>query len=108
MSPDTGSTSDRGADRRENSPDDQIGHGRKNVREVLLKIGLDMIPVIAGILIALFVNNVQQNVVDRRLLKSTLQSLSDEFSENEKVIEHLLPNQQRFLDTLRFYMNDRS
>jgi hypothetical protein len=108
MTPDLSSASDPEAGRSEKVLNDQIGNRRKTAKEVLVKIGLDMIPVIAGILVALFVSNVQQNILDRRLLATTLQSLSNEFSENEKVIEGLLPSQQRFLDTLRFYMNDKS
>ena len=108
MTPDLSSTSNPEADRSEKSPDNPIRHRRENGKQILVKIGLDMVPVIAGILVALFVSNVQQNILDRKLLASTLQSLSEEFSQNQKVIESLLPNQQRFLDTLRFYMNDKT
>lgn len=101
-------TSDPEADPTEKSLGDQLVHRRKSLKSVLSKIGLDVIPVIAGILIALFINNFQQNILDRKLLTSTLESLSAEFSENEKVIEGLLPRQQRFLDTLRVYLNDKS
>jgi hypothetical protein len=86
----------------------QLAHRRRSTKSILSKIGLDIIPVIAGILIALFINNFQQNILDRKLLASTLESLSAEFSENEKVIKGLLPRQQGFLDTLRFYLNDKS
>lgn len=72
------------------------------------KIGLEMIPVVAGILIALFISNLQQNRRDRRLLESTMESLTTEFSGNRKNIEASLPRQQLFLDTLRHYMDDRT
>ena len=55
-----------------------------------------MIPVVAGILLALFIDNVRENFLDRRLLASTLESLNDEFSKNKNNIEYYLPRQQRF------------
>lgn len=81
---------------------------KSGIKAVIRKIGLDMIPVIAGILIALFISNLQQNFLDHRLLRSTLQSLSDEFSKNKENIERLLPRQQSFLDTLILFMEDTS
>lgn len=88
--------------------DEKIPNKKRNLKPVLSKIGLDMIPVVAGILIALFINNVRQSVLDQRLLASTLESLNDEFSKNQTNIEYYLPRQQRFLDSLRFFLEDRS
>ena len=76
---------------------------KRNVKSVISRIGLDMIPVIAGILIALFINNVQQNNRDRKLLESTLQSLANEFTENAAEINEKLPLYQRWIDTLQQY-----
>ena len=81
---------------------------KKNVQSVIGQIGLDMIPVVAGILIALFINNLQQNYRDKKLLESTLQSLSEEFKENKENIDLLLPLQKRFLDTLQHYKEDNT
>ena len=75
----------------------------RNVKSLIGRIGLDMIPVIAGILIALFINNVQQNYRDKKILESTLQSLSSEFAENAAEINEKLPLYQRWIDTLQQY-----
>ena len=88
--------------------EDHNGDRKTGLKSILQKIGLDMIPVIAGILIALFINNLQQDVLDHRLLTSTLNSLSNEFSKNRENIETLIPRQQTFLDTLIFYLDDKS
>ena len=70
------------------------------------QVGREMIPVIAGILIALFINNWQQSYRDEKLLESTLQSLSEEFDKNAENIQSYLPRQSHFLDTLRLYHDD--
>ncbi|MEO0330104.1 MAG: hypothetical protein AAF223_00235, partial [Bacteroidota bacterium] len=70
------------------------------------RVGREMIPVIAGILIALFINNWQQSYRDEKLLESTLQSLSEEFDKNAENIQSYLPRQSHFLDTLRLYHDD--
>jgi hypothetical protein len=85
-----------------------INHKGKKLKTVVSKLGLDMIPVIGGILIALFINNLQEDRRDNILLESTLESLAAEFEKNQKNVELYLPRQQRFLDTLRFYLNDKS
>lgn len=76
---------------------------KKTIRTIVGKIGLDIIPVIAGILIALFINNLQQNYRDKKLLESTLQSLSNEFAENATEINENLPLHLRLIDTLQHY-----
>ena len=79
---------------------------KKNFKKVLGKIGLDMIPVVVGILIALFINNLRENYQNKKLLEGTLLSLSEEFKEN---IEGIQINRQRLtqlLDTLLHYRED--
>ncbi|MDN5212940.1 hypothetical protein QQ020_12815 [Fulvivirgaceae bacterium BMA12] len=79
---------------------------KKNFKAVLGKIGLDMIPVVFGILIALFINNLRENYQDRKLLEATLSSLSKEFQKN---IEGIESNRQRLTqlsDTLRHYREE--
>lgn len=76
---------------------------KKSIKEIFSKIGSDIIPVIAGILIALFINNFQQNYRDKKLLESTLQSLSNEFAENAAEINEELPRHRQWIDTLERY-----
>jgi hypothetical protein len=85
-----------------------INHKGKKLKTVVSKLGLDMVPVIGGILIALFINNLQEDRRDNNLLESTFESLAAEFEKNQKNVELYLPRQQRFLDTLQFYLNDKS
>lgn len=85
----------------------ETNHRRgKKFRKVLGKIGLDMIPVVFGILIALFINNLRENYQDRKLLKGTLLSLSEEFKKNIEGIQKNLRRQTLLLDTLQYYRKD--
>jgi hypothetical protein len=88
------------------APDVNPNKKRKKRSRVLKKLLADMIPVVAGILIAIFINDVQQRFADERLLKSTLEALTAEFLKNRQNIERLLPKQQTFLDTIRHYIQD--
>lgn len=76
---------------------------RSRVLRILAKFAFEILVVVAGILIALFVNSVQQRRSDRERLNATLTSLSQEFQKNIENIEVIQPRLERFRDTLRFY-----
>ena len=75
----------------------------KSVYRMLARFGFELLTIIAGILIALFVNNWQVRNHDRAILESTLNSLSREFEENIESINRIQPKLERFRDTLKFY-----
>jgi hypothetical protein len=72
---------------------------------MLGKFGFELVTIIAGILIALFVNNLRERNHDRAVLASTLTSLSQEFEENMENINKIQPKLERFRDTLKFYQD---
>lgn len=72
-------------------------------KSIISKLALELIVVIAGVLIALLVDNQRENFRERQLLESTMQSLSNEFSRNAGNIRATIPRQTSFLDTLRHY-----
>ncbi|HZI26421.1 MAG TPA: hypothetical protein VFD46_15155, partial [Chryseolinea sp.] len=47
-----------------------------------VKLAIELLTVIAGILIALFVNSVQEKRHDKKILDETLHALSAEFDKN--------------------------
>lgn len=57
------------------------------MKEKIKKILLDMIPVILGILIALFIGNIKENIDDKSFVKKILSSVSQELEENKTVLE---------------------
>ena len=74
---------------------------------MLAKLAFELVTIIAGILIALFVNNVQEQKRDREILQVTLQSLSVEFAKNIENMQRIQPRLERFRDTLTFYQTQK-
>ncbi len=70
---------------------------------LLGKIALELGVVVAGVVIALLVDNWRARLQDQELLETTLESLSKEFSKNTANVHQFLPRQQRLLDTLLYY-----
>lgn len=76
---------------------------RKRIYRILTKLAFELVTIIAGILIALFVNNLQERNRDRAVLTATLNSLSQEFDKNIENIDKKQFLLERFRDTLQFY-----
>ena len=72
------------------------------------KLAVELVTVIAGILIALFVNGIQEKRADKKNLDETLHALSLEFDKNRDNIKSKSHRIQRFRDTLEFYEKDAS
>jgi hypothetical protein len=80
----------------------------KSIRKTVTRLAFELLTVIAGILIALFVNNIQEQRNDERILNETLRSLSLEFDKNLDNIKAIAHRLNRFRDTLTFYENNES
>jgi hypothetical protein len=76
--------------------------------KIVGKLTVELVTVIAGILIALFVNSVQEKRADKKNLDETLHALSLEFDKNRDNIKSISHRNQRFRDTLEFYEKDAS
>jgi hypothetical protein len=76
--------------------------------KIVGKLAVELVTVIAGILIALFVNSVQEKRADKKNLDETLDALSLEFDKNRDNIKSISHRLQRFRDTLEFYEKDTS
>jgi hypothetical protein len=82
-------------------------HG-KTTYKVVGKLAVELVTVIAGILIALFVNSIQEKKADKKNLDETLHALSLEFDKNRDNIKRISHKLQTFKDTLEFYEKDES
>ncbi len=67
-----------------------------------------MIPVILGVLIALFINDWKDGVDDERFVKRVLASIKKEMKANKQEFEEVLEKQYALADTLEFYSADDS
>ena len=80
---------------------------RNSALKILAKFAFELLVVVAGIMIALFISNVQQRRDDRERLNATLNSLTKEFHKNIENIDTIQPRLQRFRDTLHFYRDNK-
>jgi hypothetical protein len=76
---------------------------KKNIYEFMR----NMIPVLLGVLIALWIDNWNESRKDRIYIDNFYQSLKKEFRETDKEITEKIPEQKILLDTLEFYSKDK-
>lgn len=66
----------------------------------------EIVPVIAGILIALWINNWNENRKDRAYVDSMYSSIKKELRESNKEIDYKMKLQKRLFDTITKYIHD--
>lgn len=76
------------------------------MKEQLRKIVGEMITVILGILIALFVNDWKMNKDNERFLDQVITSISLEMEENVAELQDVIPLHQQLMDTIEHYLHD--
>ena len=74
----------------------------KQLRQLIREI----VPVIIGILIALFINNWNEDRKDKKYLDQIFSSIEKELEESSIDLKEVIPNQLASLDTLEIYLND--
>ncbi|MEQ9467639.1 MAG: hypothetical protein RLN88_09515 [Ekhidna sp.] len=72
------------------------------------KILLDIVPVLVGILLALFINNWQQSCSESAYIRNSVSSIIKENEANIRELEYSLQRQAKFMDTLSAYLDDES
>jgi len=70
------------------------------------KLFREIIPVIIGILIALFINNWNEDRKDKKYLSQIFSSIENELEESLTDIKRVIPKQLASVDTLDYYMNN--
>ncbi|WP_436515371.1 hypothetical protein [Ekhidna sp. To15] len=71
----------------------------------LKKILIDIVPVLVGILLALFINQYQQFQSEKAYIRNSVESIILENEENIKELEYALQRQATFMDTLESYLD---
>lgn len=66
----------------------------------------DNIPVLVGVLLALWINNWNEERKDKRYIDNFYTSLKIELKETDTEIIEKMPNQESLVDTLSFYVNN--
>lgn len=70
------------------------------------KVLIDIVPVLVGILLALFISNWQQMQSEKAYIENSIQAIVKENQSNIAELENSLRRQRGFLDTLRKYKSD--
>lgn len=68
----------------------------------------EIVPVIIGILVALYINNWNENRKEKKYMNQMLSSITKELKDSNDDIAYKLPQQQTLIDTLRFYKSNDS
>src|SRR5690554_1879820 len=75
---------------------------KKNIKSFIKEI----VPIILGILIALYINNWNENRKDEKYINQMITSIDKELKESNKDIKETIPLQKTLIDTLNFYRKD--
>ncbi|RQP13640.1 MAG: hypothetical protein EAS48_03390 [Chryseobacterium sp.] len=67
----------------------------------------EIIPVTAGILIALSIGNWNQNRKEQKYVKEIFSLIDNELDDTHKGIEEVIPLQESLMDTLQYYSNNK-
>lgn len=88
-----------------------MAHQKKKVKHRLLSYGKyfikEIIPVTAGILIALSIGNWNQHKKEQKYVKEIFSLIDSELDDTDKGIEEVIPLQEAFIDTLQYYSHDK-
>ena len=77
-----------------------------SVSQRLGKFLYDMVPVTLGILLALFINNWNENRKDQAFLDRVQSSIQQELSDNAEDLEEMVVRHQRLIDTTQQYLEN--
>lgn len=66
----------------------------------------EVVPVIIGILLALFINNWNEDRKDKKYLNQIFSSIEKELEESNADIKRIIPKQIASIDTLEVYLNN--
>ena len=68
----------------------------------------EIIPVIAGILIALFIDNWNSERKDKSYINQVFSTINSELKESDKDIKSNIPQQKSLIDSLEFYSKNKN
>ena len=73
--------------------------------KALKKILLDIVPVVFGVLIALFINSLKQSYDDQKFLDKMYATIAKEMETNTASVKEVLANHYAFMDSINAKMN---
>ena len=76
------------------------------MKKIINTIVKEIIPITIGILIALFINNWNEQRKDEKYINQILTSINEELNESYNSVIKQKPKQQKLIDTLEIYLTD--
>lgn len=76
---------------------------RDKIKKNILYFIKEIIPVILGILIALYINNWNESRKEKRYINQIFSSISKELKDTNEEIDRIIPLQKSLVDTISFY-----
>lgn len=81
---------------------------KKKLRNYSIHFVKEIIPVIVGILIALYINNWNENRKEKKYINQIFTSIDKELIESKQEIETKIPLQKTLIDTIDFYSDNKN
>lgn len=81
---------------------------KEKIKNYSINFIKEIIPVIAGILIALFIDNWNDTQKDKKYIKQVFSTISSELKETNEEIDAIIPQQKALIDSLDFYANNKN
>jgi len=76
---------------------------KKKTLKKIKRFVREIIPVFVGVLVALLINNWNENKKEKRYLKTIYASIDKELSDTKNDVEEVIPKQKMVIDSLKFY-----
>tara|TARA_B110000008_G_C16609995_1_gene420054 strand:- start:40 stop:582 length:543 start_codon:yes stop_codon:yes gene_type:complete len=76
------------------------------MKKIIKSFLKEIVPIILGILIAMYINNWNENTKDKKYINQILSSINKELKETNEDIKKELSFQKTLIDSLNFYKND--
>lgn len=80
---------------------------KNKIKKNILYFTKEIIPVIIGILIALYINNWNESRKERKYINQIFSSISKELKDTNEEIDRIIPLQKSLVDTISFYSKNK-
>ncbi|MTH16594.1 hypothetical protein [Flavobacterium sp. LC2016-01] len=81
---------------------------KEKIKNYTIHFIKEIIPVIAGILIALFIDNWNSERKDQVYIDQVFSTINSELKESKEDIKAIVPKQESLVDSLQFYNNNKN
>lgn len=81
---------------------------KEKIKNYSLQFIKEIVPVIAGILIALFIDNWNSERKDKAYLKQIFSTVNSELKESKEEIKNIVPQQESLVDSIDFYSKNKN